>query len=274
MSVRFCILGTGSSGNCALLESQHSRVLIDAGFSTRRLSTLLEEAGTELSKIDAIFLTHEHGDHAAALSGLKKHPHIKIFANQATARAVQDGLKHTPAWQLFETGSRFAFQDLSIDAFSVPHDARDPVGFRFTCQSKSANNDPTALPLEETHEVSLVWLTDLGYAPAHLHEHVRACDALIIEANHCPELLRADTKRPWSTKQRIAGRHGHLSNPAVAELLQQIASPRWRHIFLTHLSRDCNSPAAIEQSMAPLRSSLRCEFNIVQQDTTTRFINL
>lgn len=280
MAVRFCILGTGSSGNSALLETPSTRILIDAGFSARRLGQLLGEQGSDLSRIEAIFLTHEHGDHAAAISGLKKHPHIKVFANAATARAVQEGLGHQPDWQVFQTGSRFHFKDLTIDAFSVPHDARDPVGFRFSC-TRPADVLPGFEELAGTNpvdgaeaEASVVWLTDLGHAPAHLHEHVRRCDALVIEANHCPEMLKADTKRPWSTKQRIAGRHGHLSNHAVAELLGAVASQRWRHVYLTHLSRDCNCQAAIDAALAPVKARLGCRFEIVEQDHPTRFIEL
>ena len=308
MAPRFCILGTGSSGNSALLETEQTRVLIDAGFSARKLAQLLESVGRSLEQVHAVFLTHEHGDHAAAIDGLKRHPHIEVFANAPTARAVQDGLKHKVNWKLFETGSHFRFRDLEIDAFSVPHDARDPVGFRFSCASEAAGPDlqsagaqrpvPPSSLVGTTLELdlfscapaasaattptapvpspapALVWLTDLGYAPAHLHAHLRDCDALIIEANHCPELLRADTKRPWSTKQRIAGRHGHLSNPALAELLASVASPRWHHVFLTHLSRDCNSPAAIDQALAPIKARLNCAFAIASQDSPTEFIEL
>ena len=106
----------------------------DAGFSAKKLSALLLDAGESLARIDAIFLTHEHNDHAAGIDGLKKHPHIQVFANPATSRAVQSKLDaaHRPAWQLFETGSRFRYRDLEVTTFAVPHDAQEPVGFRFT----------------------------------------------------------------------------------------------------------------------------------------------
>src|SRR6185503_10732143 len=103
MAMRFCILGSGSSGNAALLITENARVLVDAGFSAKKLSALLAAAGESLERIDAVFLTHEHGDHAAGIDGLKKHPHIRIYANEATARAVQSGLGHRPDWQIFHT---------------------------------------------------------------------------------------------------------------------------------------------------------------------------
>src|SRR5262245_27010613 len=112
--MRFSILGTGSSGNAALLVTENARILVDAGFSARRLGKLLAELGESLERIDAVFLTHEHCYHASGIEGLKKFPHIRIFANDATARAVQGTLEHRPDWQIFQTGSRFHFRDLMI----------------------------------------------------------------------------------------------------------------------------------------------------------------
>jgi phosphoribosyl 1,2-cyclic phosphodiesterase len=250
MAMRFGILGSGSSGNSALLQTEGARVLVDAGFSARKLAQLLATHGEELARIDAIFLTHEHGDHAAAIDGLKKFPHIRVFANAATARTVQSKLSHRPDWQIFETGATFRFRDLEVRSFSVPHDAQEPVGFRFTAGQENDLFAPRR---------SLVWVTDLGHAPQHVHEHLREADVVVIESNYCTQLLQADNKRPWALKQRISGRHGHLSNAAACELLQAVASPRWRHVFLAHLSRDCNSLAAVQTAFA----TLRCPFSIV-----------
>jgi phosphoribosyl 1,2-cyclic phosphodiesterase len=255
MAIRFRILGSGSSGNAALLQTESANVLIDAGFSGRKLKQLLHESGTSFEKIDAVFVTHEHGDHTAGIDSLKKLPHITIFANAATARAVQSKLKHRPTWQVFETGSRFQFRDLEIETFSVPHDAHEPVGFTFINGSGEDLFSPRR---------SLLWLTDMGHVPNHVRERMRTVDCLAIESNHCPDLLEADIHRPWSTKQRILGRHGHLSNEGTREILATVASPQWQHIWLTHLSKDCNSVTAVETALAPIRAQLPdCKFSII-----------
>jgi len=261
MAMRFSILGSGSSGNAALLQTDNTRVLVDAGFSARRLGELLESVGEKLANIDAIFLTHEHGDHAAALTGLARYPNIKVFANHGTAHLLQSGLKHRVAWQHFETGSTFRFRDLEVSSFAVPHDAQDPVGFLI-----AHGEDDLLSPRR-----SLAWLTDLGHAPQHVRERIREADVLVVEANHCSQMLQADTRRPWSTKQRISGRHGHLSNEGARELLASVASPRWRHVFLTHLSRDCNSPAAVEAACGAPLAALRCGFSVVAPGAGTPF---
>lgn len=282
MSLRISILGSGSSGNCAVLRTPGARVLVDAGFSPRKLRQLLHEAGEDMETIDAVFLTHEHGDHAAGIEALKKFPRVKVFANAGTARAVQAKLAFKPAWQVFETGARFRFLDLEVESFHVPHDAQEPVGFTFSFSPAHAAEagapkvdallelklDASPAPASAAESQCLArrvaWLTDLGHAPLHLHERIRDVDIVVIESNHCPRLLQADLKRPWPTKQRIAGRHGHLSNDAVRELLEAVASPRWRHVFLTHLSRDCNSAEAVETALAGLRARLGdCHFVIV-----------
>ena len=263
MAMRFCILGSGSSGNAALLVTEGARVLVDAGFSARKLGALLAAMGESLDKVDAVFLTHEHGDHAAGIDGLKKFPHIRIFANEPTRRAVQAGLSWRADWQVFETGARFRFRDLEIESFSVPHDAQEPVGFRFTTGTDGDLFAPRR---------SLAWVTDLGHAPQNVRERIRECEVVVVEANHCPELLKADPKRPWSLKQRISGRHGHLSNDAARELLADVASPRWRRVYLTHLSRDCNSLDAVERAFVDVRAALvACEFAVVGPGEGTPF---
>jgi len=283
--IRFCILGSGSEGNCAFLQTPSARVLIDAGFSARRTGELLAGIGESWERIDAVFITHEHGDHASALGGLAKHGRVKVFANAPTARAVQDRLKHRPAWQIFETGARFDFLDLRVESFSVPHDAQEPVGFVFTHKDDAQQSSglqpsdlqPSGFQNFRTSGLShsVAWLTDLGHAPQHVHERIRGAEVLVVEANHCTEMLKADKKRPWAIKQRIGGRHGHLSNQAARALLEAVSAgaeqPAWRQIYLTHLSRDCNSAEAIMRAFAGIEATLKCPFAVVPPGASTGF---
>lgn len=257
MALRFTILGSSSSGNCALLVADGCKVLIDAGFSARRLGELLADAGESLDSIDAILLTHEHGDHCNGLTGLARRSGLKIFANRGTAAAVQQQLRHRAEWQVFETGSAFRFRDLTIESFSVPHDATEPVAF-IVSQGEGDLFSPRR---------SVAWVTDLGYAPELVRQRIREVDVLVLEANHDPILLQRDPRRPWSVKQRIASRHGHLSNEAARDLLASIDRPAWRHVCLAHLSRECNSLDAVRASFANfLQPDCRFALSIVAPD--------
>jgi phosphoribosyl 1,2-cyclic phosphodiesterase len=263
--MRFCILSSGSSGNSALVVTEGSRLLLDAGLSARKLGALIAAAGETMSQLDAVFVTHDHSDHTSGIESLKKFPHLKFFANAATARAVQKTLTWTPDWKIFATGSSFKYRDLEIESFAIPHDAHDPVGFRFT----SGLDDDLFSPRR-----TLAWVTDLGHAPQAVRDRIRECDVVVVEANHCPKMLEADPKRSWTLKQRISGRHGHLSNERMSELLSSVASPRWRRIYLAHLSRDCNSRDAVEEALLGLRSVLKCEFSIVGHGEGTPFYEI
>jgi len=263
--MRFCILGSGSSGNSALIVTEGSRVLVDAGFSARRLGALLTAAGESIERIDAVFVTHEHTDHSSGIESLKKFPHLKFFANSATARAVQKGLTWSPHWKIFTTGSSFHHRDLEVESFAIPHDAQDPVGFRFTSGLDGDLFSPRR---------TLAWVTDLGHAPQSVRDRIRESDVVVVEANHCPRMLESDPRRSWTLKRRIGGRHGHLSNERMSELLSSVASPRWRRIYLAHLSRDCNSRDAVERCLTAVRPVLHCEFSIVGHGEGTPFYEI
>jgi len=206
---------------------------------------MLEERGMRPEQIDAIFVTHEHSDHTAGLDTFAKRFRPKVFANPLTAKVVQSKLKHRPEWSLFQTGASFAFRDLVVESFSVPHDAHDPVGFKFVCG--------TGEDLFSQRR-SLAWVTDLGFAPQGVAQRIQDVDMLVVESNYDQQMLQDDPRRPWSLKQRISGRHGHLSNAAARELLASIERPAWRRVCLAHLSSDCNSAAAIDATYAELRA--------------------
>jgi phosphoribosyl 1,2-cyclic phosphodiesterase len=265
MSMRFCILGSGSSGNSALVVTEGARILLDAGFSARRLAAKIAATGESLERVDAVFVTHEHSDHSSGIESLKKFPNLRFFANSSTARAVQKELTWSPNWQIFETGASFRYRDLVVESFAIPHDAQDPVGFRFTSGLEGDLFSPKR---------TLAWVTDLGHATQGVRDSIRESDVVVVEANHCPRMLEADPRRSWTLKRRIGGRHGHLSNERMSELLSSVASPRWRRIYLAHLSRDCNSRDAVESALISVRSIIPCEFSIVGHGEGTPFYDL
>ena len=225
------VLGSGSAGNCALVTTDKCRLLVDAGLSARQIVTRLAQAGVAPEELDGILLTHEHCDHASGLEVLcRKRAGLPIFCNPLTAETLRregNCLKTHPNWHLFQTGSDFEIKDVAIQTFAVPHDAVDPVGYMF-----------------HHGAAALGYLTDLGFATKLVHERVRAATTLLIETNHDTNLLNADTKRPWSVKQRITSRHGHLSNEAAAEVVGLLLAKgaKLRRAVLGHLSRDCNHP--------------------------------
>ena len=223
--LRFTILGSGSSGNCAYLETDQTRILVDAGFSLKQIDLRLASIGRSVADVQAIFITHEHSDHVCGLPVLVKRHAIPIYCNRLTAEYIQPQMPAFTNWRIFESGATVNVGDLKINSFSVPHDAYDPVGFMFY------------------HALGNIgFLTDLGYATKLVIERVRQARALVLEANHDLRLLQEDTKRPWSVKQRILSRHGHLSNDAAAEVAAEVVTGTMEDLYLGHLSADCNSP--------------------------------
>ena len=245
VDVYFKILGSSSSGNSAILKVSDSTILIDAGMTGRKLETLLKNIGMNPENLDAVFLTHEHNDHSAGVRGLSKFQNLPIFANRDTIQALQPKLRKRPNWKIFETGNSFSFGPFKIDPFSVPHDAYDPVGFYFEW-GKDDLFEPRS---------SLAWVTDLGFVPTLVKEKIRKANILVIEANHCSKMLEEDTKRPWSLKQRIRGRHGHLSNDNTYEMLNSIEKPCWEKLFLMHLSKDCNDIQNIRERFSGFKKN-------------------
>lgn len=227
MSLKLCVLASGSSGNCTFIGTAGTRILIDAGLSARRTAERLAAIGERIEQIDAICVSHEHSDHVSGIRVLQKNHGIPVYANAGTMQALGDGL----AGARFENGSPFTIGDLRIEPFSVSHDAYDPVGFVVRAAGRSVGV-----------------ATDIGMVTHLVREKLRACHAVVIEANHDEELLQ-NANRPWALIRRIGGRQGHLSNSAAARLAAEIAGEGLEHLFLAHMSSDCNTPRHARQTV-------------------------
>lgn len=225
MSIKLCVLASGSRGNCTFIGTETTRILIDAGLSAKKTVERLAEINEKPEDIDAICVTHEHGDHISGIRILQKKHGIPVYANAGTFEGIRLARQGGEvACRQFTTGSAFEIGDIRIEPFSVPHDAYEPVGF-VLCAG----------------ETRVGVATDIGIVTNLLREKMRACEVVVIEANH-DEVLLHDAPRPWSLKQRILSNQGHLSNRASAALITEIAGDGLQHLFLAHLSSDCNTP--------------------------------
>lgn len=245
--MRICILSSGSSGNATLLVAGDTRVLVDCGLSGRETIKRLQAVGEDPTKLDGVVITHEHGDHARGLLALCKALNVAVYVADATLAACKLGDKQP----LVRRGEAISStQDFQIGAFrfspfAIPHDAADPLAFTV-----------------EANGCKLGMAVDLGYINALAAERFRGADALIIEANHEIEMLRACAYYPWALKQRILSRVGHTSNDEMARFLRDDFDGKAEHIVLAHLSQNTNHPeiarlAAIQalQERAPLFSA-------------------
>lgn len=247
--MRFIVLGSGSGGNAAVVEAGGSRLLVDAGLSAKQLVDRMKASGVDPASLSGVVLTHEHGDHVRGLRVLMKSLAVPVYATPSTARLVRDSGVDTASWKIFESGAAFQMNGLSVQSFAVPHDAVEPVGFVFRYEERSFG-----------------LLSDTGHVTKLILDRLRGVNALFVEANYDDALLEADMKRPWSTKQRISSRHGHLSNAQTAALIAELAPSGLRRVVLGHLSRDCNCPIT---AAATVRASFtEIEVCCAEQDKT------
>lgn len=224
--MRFSVLGSGSGGNSAIVECGDLRLLVDAGLSSKQLSLRLRDLGVDPATLDGILLTHEHGDHTRGLRVFLKQFAIPVYATPMTARVVREANLPKVPWKAFEAGQSFNIGQARISTYTVHHDAVDPVGFVI------GNGNTRRLGI----------LSDAGHITQSMRQSLLKLSTLFVEANYDEELLEADTRRPWSTKQRISSRHGHLSNHQTAGLLEDISHEGLQQVVLGHLSSDCNCP--------------------------------
>jgi phosphoribosyl 1,2-cyclic phosphodiesterase len=233
--MRFCSLGSGSTGNATLVEAGSgttcSRVVIDCGFSLREFETRLARTGLAPDDIDAVFVTHEHGDHVGCAATLARQHGIPVWMSRGTWHAIGSPdlgelLHHA------RDGEAIAVGDLELVPYTVPHDAAEPLQVR--CSDGARR---------------LGVLTDAGSITAHLIAHLQGCDALLLECNHDTQLL-AQSSYPASLKARIGGRHGHLSNETATQILQACRHDRLQHLVAAHLSEQNNRPALVRAALA------------------------
>ncbi len=297
------VLASGSKGNSTVVATQRTRILVDAGLSCREILKRMQMAGEDPRSLDAILITHEHQDHIQGVAVLARKLGIPVYFTEMTHRAWvrwmrprkrmtyadwllrrQQGAAEAtsktsaeadasvdqpdeelcdegtsaerdpaaiPSLAFFEAGKRFMVGDIDVEPFTIPHDAADPVGFVF-----------------EGDGVRIGFATDLGYMPANARQALRRCDVLLLESNHDTEMLR-DGPYPWSVKQRVMSRVGHLSNEAAAEFLERNYDGQAAYVILAHLSESNNLPAlarvCAERALSDRMSLLANKLLLAQQ---------
>ncbi len=254
MSVRLCVLGSGSKGNCTLLATEKTRLLIDAGLNRKETYARLAAVGERADGFDALVISHEHTDHVSGLRLLAVDLKAPVYISPATRKALLSDPK-LRACELFSPGRKFTVGDVEITPFSIPHDAVDPVAFTF-----------------QTQGLKIGLVTDLGYIPEVVKQHVRGCHCLVFESNHDLEMLKVGPY-PWYVKQRVMSRQGHLSNHATAGFLAEDYDGVAQVLVLAHLSETNNHPEiarlSAEQALAQRTRGHLPELHLASQSTPT-----
>lgn len=224
--VKLCVLASSSSGNCTFVGTERTRILLDAGLSRKETFERLAGIGEDPERIDAIVVTHEHSDHTCGLISIAKKLRIPIYLSRLTAPTIGWG-DFEPAIEHFQSGSRFVIGEIEVDSFTIPHDAADPCGFTFRAEG-----------------IKIGVVTDLGYMPDSIKYHLRGVDWLMLESNHDLEMLKVGPY-PWSVKQRVMGRMGHLSNDVACNYVRKELDTTVNTLILGHLSENNNHPAIV-----------------------------
>ena len=257
--LRAVVLGSGSGGNAVVVESHGFRILIDAGFSCRELERRMHAVGVDPATIRALLLTHEHEDHVRGADRFARKHRLPVFLTAGTRLGTVLGDEVAARVVRIESGRPFEVGPFGIEAFDIPHDAREPVGF----------------VLEDSAGRRLGLVADIGCRTQLAWGRLAALDLLLLETNHDLEMLRSGPY-PWPLKQRVASRHGHLSNREAAEGLPELLHARLRAVVLYHLSRTNNLPAlaAAEISEALAREGSAAEVVISNQFEPTPWLEV
>jgi phosphoribosyl 1,2-cyclic phosphodiesterase len=254
MSVRVCVLGSGSKGNCTLLATEKTRLLIDAGLSCRETYARLAAIGEPPDGLNAVVISHEHTDHINGLRALALDAKLPIYISRPTRDAVSWDAR-IQSFEHFAASEKFAIGDIEVTPFPIPHDAVDPVAFTFEAQG-----------------IRISVVTDLGYIPEVVKQRVKGSHALILESNHDLEMLKIGPY-PWYVKQRVMSRHGHLSNNATASFLAEEFDGTAQVLVLAHLSETNNHPEiarlSAEQALAPRAQRENTKLHLANQTKPT-----
>jgi phosphoribosyl 1,2-cyclic phosphodiesterase len=221
--MRFASLGSGSKGNGTLIECGETTLLVDCGFSLRQTELRLQRLGRTIGQLDAILVSHEHSDHLNGVRRLAHKAGIPVWMSGGTAREAERRLGLFESVRIVSGGEPFTIGEIEVSPYSVPHDASEPLQYTFSSGGR---------------RIGL--LTDAGEVTPPIQRQLDGCDALLLECNHDPELL-AQGPYPWSLKQRVSGRLGHLNKQQAATLLGQIDTSRLQHLVVMHLSEQNNS---------------------------------
>lgn len=247
--MRFALIGSGSKGNGTLIEHGRTRLLIDCGFTLRETETRLQRLQQEPASLDAILVTHEHGDHLRGVGLLARRYGVPVWATRGTVNGNLPG--KVPTLNLFDVHQKLTIGDIEIQPFPVPHDAREPCQFVFSDGNRR-----------------LGLLTDTGSSTPHIHASLSGCDALILECNHDPQML-ADGPYPSGLKKRVGGAYGHLSNAQAAQILTDIETGRLQYLVAAHLSDKNNTPALARQALAGALGCRPREIEVACQEQGT-----
>jgi len=220
--LKFCSLYSGSSGNCLLVKSDTTNILIDAGVSCKKITTALTDLSIDINEIAAILITHEHSDHVCGLPILSKKFNIPIYSTLKTWKAIDN--PNIQNKNSFKIGKEFIIGDLKIKPFSIPHDAIDPCGFNI---------------FKDETKISIA--TDVGHMSPSVIKHLKDSSFVFLEANHDPEILKC-CSYPYFLKQRILGESGHLSNINAGQTICELSKYGLQHVMLGHLSKENNFP--------------------------------
>ena len=240
--MRFASLGSGSQGNALVVQARTTRILVDCGFGLSDASRRLARLGISPEDLSAIVVTHEHDDHIGGVARFARKHRIPVWATSGTLRGLEDLFDPDVEVCPIRGYSAFSIGDICVDPFPVPHDAREPAQFVFG---------------DGAHRLGV--LTDVGHVTAHIRQRLKGCDAVVLECNHDPEMLRTGDY-PEPLKARISSRVGHLDNASAAALLATLDLNRLQHVIAAHLSQTNNRP---ELARAALADVLGCEMHWV-----------